>query len=164
MKDLSKFASHIPVLVHIIENSKGNILELGMGVSTLLFHIMCKDRLVFSYENDIKWFKENMVYYSDNHKIFFINNWNEIHDLEIPWSIVFIDHRPAKDRRQQALYYKDKADFIIIHDSEPEIDKFYGYKSIYPRFKYVYHYTKCKPYTTVLSNTKKLDFLSKEDR
>lgn len=152
MKDLSKFASHVPVLVKVVEKSKGNILELGVGISTVILHTMCKDRLIFSYENDPEWFKENKVYESDNHKIFFTNNWNEIHDLEIEWDVVFIDHRPAMDRRNQALYYKDKANFIIIHDSEPEIDRFYGYKKIYPQFKYVYHYTKCKPFTTVLSN------------
>jgi len=41
---------------------------------------------------------------------------------------------------------------LIIHDSEPEINKFYRYDRIWDHYRYRYDYKKFKPYTTVLSN------------
>lgn len=153
MKD-DLYASHLPVLVKMIERTKGPILELGMGFSTTLFHLMCKQkkRIVVSYENDLEWYKKFEGYDCDFHSIRFIEDWDALPEDFKYWGLVFIDQRPARRRRTDALKYKDIANFIILHDTEPEQDKFFGYKKIYPEFKYVYQYTEARPHTAVLSN------------
>lgn len=152
------YASHLPILAKIVEKTNGPILELGMGFSTTLLHTMCKQtkRMVVSYENDRNWYEKFVGYNCDFHHIKYIEDWDSIPSDYIDWSIVFIDHRPGKRRRTDALRFKDKADYILLHDSEPEQNKFFGYKKIYPEFKYVYQYTKTKPNTAVLSNFRDL--------
>lgn len=153
MKDYSNYATHLPLLIKSIEVTDKPILELGMGISTMIIHMMCKTsgRKIVSIESDPKWFEENLVFTSENHKLI------QTKDLSVlpyeNWGVVLVDHRPAIDRKTQAVRLKDNADIILIHDSEPEIDRFYGYSRIYKHFKYRYDYTKCKPFTTALSNT-----------
>jgi len=148
------YLSYIPILTRIVDLSDGPILELGMGFSTMLLDMMARPtkRLVMSYENDPKWYEKNLKFGSDFHKIFLVDSWEKINVESVHWSVAFIDHRPALRRRVEAKRIKDNADFIILHDSEPEINKFYRYTDIYPLFKYRFDYMKCKPFTTVLSN------------
>ncbi len=157
------YASHIPILTRIVDISDPElpILEFGVGYSTMILDMMCKlsGRQIFSYENDRDWHKINLKYHNGNHKVWFTNNWDTIDIDHTHWGLVLIDHRPAVNRRVQALRLKDNADYILLHDSEPEIDRFYRYSGIYKHFKYKYDYTRCKPYTTVLSNNKDLSNL-----
>lgn len=151
--------SHLPILARICQISKGNVLELGVGYnSTPLLHWMCADlkynhSYLFSYETDKKWLELFSEYDTNNHVIDHVENWDEIMLEEMKWGLAFIDCRPAKERRNLALRLKDCTDYIILHDSEPEIDRFYRYSSIYKHFKYRYDYTSVgKPFTVVLSN------------
>lgn len=155
MKLDHKYATHIPTLLRLVEATKGPILELGMGIfSTCLLDMMCTlpKRKLVSYDNDRNWFLENEKWVSEFHEVRFLMNWDKADVDNTHWSIVLIDHRPAVRRRVDAVRLKDKADFILLHDSEPEIDRFYRYSGIYKHFKYVYHYTKCLPNTTIVSN------------
>ena len=143
--------SHIPILVKIMSLTDGSVLELGAGFfSTPLFYWLCKaeGREFVSYENDKKWCEEigEMTTY--------IEDWDKANILSTHWSVMLIDHRPAHRRRIDARRLKDNADFIIMHDSDMERDRVYGYTEIYPLFKYKYDFTKVKPHTTVLSNFK----------
>ena len=155
MRDLTNYATHLPLLIKSIEATDGPILELGLGFSTMIIHMMCKTtgREIYSFENDLKWLEENKIYASENHKMFKVYNWDEIDIDETKWGVVLIDHRPAIDRKRQAVRLQHNADIILLHDSEPEIDRFYGYSRIYKHFPYRYDYTACKPYTTALSKT-----------
>jgi hypothetical protein len=139
--------------------TSGPILELGMGFSTMLLDMMCRltERPLVSYESDSKWYKKNLKYASNFHTILLADDWDKIDIDNTHWSVAFIDHRPALRRKIEAKRLKDIADYVILHDSEPEKGKFYRYTDIYPLFKYRYDYTNCKPYTTILSNFKKLD-------
>ena len=154
----ARYMSHIPILTRVVDLTTGPILELGMGFSTTILDMMCSNtrRPIVSYENDPIWYEKYRAYSSDFHKIILVDNWDKIDIDEHHWSIAFIDHRPDFRRRIDAERLKDKADFIILHDSEPESNRFYKYTDIYPLFKYRYDYTRCKPYTTVLSNFKDL--------
>jgi sensor histidine kinase YesM len=149
------------MLIKCVERSTGPILELGMGYSTMILHNLCEldKRKVYSYENDPKWYVENLIYRADYHHQILVTDWDEIDIEDKYWSVVLIDHRPAKRRRVDALRVKDWADYVILHDSEPEIDRFYGYKRIYQHFKNIHHDTRQRPYTTVLSNFKDLSTL-----
>ena len=82
----------------------------------------------------------------------YAGDWDSLPVFEMRWSIVLIDHRPALRRHVDALKFANIADYVVMHDSEPEIDRFYKYSRIYNKFKYVYQYTKIKPNTAILSN------------
>lgn len=156
----SLYGSHMPILARIVDLTDGAILEIGMGIySTPLLDLMCaeKKRTLVSFDNDAEWFKENEKWESDYHKVIFVPNedWDDrVTKLmdENYWDVVFIDHKPAKRRIKEVVRLKDKAKFILIHDSEPESDRFFKYSWIYKHFKYVYQYTNCRPNTAILSN------------
>ena len=54
MKDYSNYATHLPLLIKSIEATDKPILELGMGISTMIIHMMCKTsgRKIVDYPND----------------------------------------------------------------------------------------------------------------
>jgi hypothetical protein len=145
--DLS--GSHLPVLARLILSTSGAVMELGAGFnSTPFLYWMCKadGRLFRSYENDKAWC-EKLTNFT-----LFIDDWDKL-DLEnIFWSVVLIDHRPAIRRHKDAIRFKTQALFVVLHDSEPEIDRFYAYRRVYPHFQYRYDFKRLIPNTTVLSN------------
>jgi hypothetical protein len=167
-KDLNgQWGTHLPVLARVLDITEGSpVLELGTGVwSTMLFHIMCAEtkRPAFSYDNDPKWHESNLKWQNDYHNIILVEdfvdeegNWHsgfEKAPLEnTHWGVVLVDHKPASRRKEDIKRLAKHADFILIHDSEPESDKFFKYSWIYKHFKYRFDYTKCRPHTTVLSN------------
>ena len=152
--------SHLPILIKVLQLSYGPVLEIGMGLnSTPVLHWLCKEagRELLSLENDPKWLEPNKAFEEGLHRVEFVSDWDKapifLPDEDRRWSVVLIDHRPALRRRIEALRLKDRADYIILHDSEPEIDRFYRYSGIYKHFKYQYDFTIVgKPHTTVLSN------------
>ena len=73
------------------------------------------------------------------------------------WSVILIDHRD-EERADTAIALKDTAQFIVLHDANPEHEKYYGYDRVYPHFKYRHDWTFSKSFTAVVSN---LDDLSR---
>jgi hypothetical protein len=149
MKRIVRYGTHIPVLIKVMEITSGPVLELGCGFSsTPLLYWLCQDqgRKFVSYDNNQKWVE------TVDYPIQFVENWDKADIDNVHWSVAFLDHRPAVRRIVDAVRLKDKTDFIILHDSEPELDKFYLYRKVYPLFKYRFDYTKFLPQTTVLSN------------
>jgi hypothetical protein len=160
----------MPILARVMDVSAGPVLELGMGIySTPLLDIMCHEtkRKLVSYDSDPKWYDQNKEWKSEYHTVNFIPNddWDwcylDHRYINTHWSVVFTDEKPAKNRIKSIKHFANKANFIVIHDSEPESDRFFKYSWIYPMFKYRYDYTKCRPNTTVLSNFVDLSFLEK---
>lgn len=161
-------ASHLPILSRVLQVTKGPVLELGAGYfSTPFMYWVCKEqkRKFVSYENDLRWCKK--LYQWDKERetkdglasLRYVKNWDDADIDNIHWSVVFIDHRPALRRKDDARRLKDNADYILMHDSEPEINKFYKYNWVYDDFKYKYDYTMVKPHTVILSNFKKLKWI-----
>lgn len=149
MKRIQRYGTHIPVLIKIMEKTHGPVLELGSGFSSTPFlYWLCQDqnRLFVSFDNDKDWIQKV------GYPIECITDWDKTKIDDTHWSVVLMDHRPAERRIIDIERLKDKADFIILHDSEPELDKFYLYRRVYPLFKYRFDYTKFLPHTTVLSN------------
>lgn len=146
--------THMPILIRAVLVSSGPVLELGAGInSTPLLHWLCAEnrRPLVTYESDSEYFGFARKFLSRTHKIIHIDDWNKI-DTASHWSVVLVDQNTNRDKT--AILLKDSADYIILHDSEQE--KLYGYDNVYPHFKYIYHWTFCKPYTTVVSNFKNL--------
>ena len=152
-------ASHITLLSRVVDLSQGDILEIGTGYfSTLFLHWMAHiyKRNVCSYENDPKWYARSLRATSKYHKIIFVNNWDEL-PVDRHWGIVFIDHKPGERRSVDIKRFANSADYIVIHDTEPEHEKEYQLSKIWHLFKYRYDYKKIVPWTTVVSNSKELD-------
>ncbi len=53
-----------------------------------------------------------------------------------------------------SIRLKNSADYIILHDTEPDCEKEYGYDKVWEHFKYRKDWKLCRAWTTVVSNTK----------
>lgn len=147
--------SHLPVLIKALQHTRGAVLEMGIGYSsTPLLHWMCtaNKQNLMSLETDLDWLSQFKEYENDYHILAHVKDWQIVGFNMNEWGLVLIDHRPAKERANSAIRLKDKAKIILLHDSEPEIDRFYRYGRAYKHFKFVYQYTKVKPHTAILSN------------
>lgn len=142
------------MLMKAVNLSDGPILELGSGLfSTPLLHWMCHEsrRPIVTYESVEDYYRFAKQFKSKNHKVRFTEDYADI-DLGDHWGVVLIDH--TEDRRNvDALRLKDKADYIVMHDTEYDG---YGYDKVFDQFRYVHHWTGCKPWTSVVSNFKDL--------
>lgn len=151
-------ASHLPILAKVMDISTGPVLEMGMGYySTPFLYWKCKEqgRKLLSLEGDLIWMKklEMPDFEGEGFNAVHVKDWDEADIDNTHWGVVLIDHRPAVRRRVDAKRLANNADFVLMHDSEPEIDRFYRYGDAYKHFKYRYDYKSVgKPNTTVLSN------------
>lgn len=161
--DVVLCATHIVPLIKCFDLSEGDVLELGTGFySTTLLDWMCEmyGRKLFSYDTDETWAKMNREKYEKpTHHIEHVKDLDNLDITDRHWGLVLIDHSPSARRRTDILRLKDHADYIVIHDSQPKLDWKFKYSQIYPEFKYIYHYDKISPFTTVVSNFKNLDNL-----
>ncbi len=147
--------SHIPLLIKALYRTTGPVLELGMGWnSTPILHWMCADmgRKLVSVEGNKEWADKFNDYRSDSHEIRVVDNWDYAIDDDRTWGLVLVDHRPDFRRRIEASKLVDRAGIILLHDSEPGMDKHYKYSTLYPKFKYVYKFTGLFPHTAAVSN------------
>ena len=155
MKRIARMATHVPVLVRAFDLSEGDVLEVGTGYfSTTILDWLCaiSGRKLVSYETDPKWFERAKRLQSDYHDIIFVENWDKIPLDKKHWGLAFIDHSPHLRRAIEIERLKDKAEYIVAHDTEPRSEKGYDYPRIYPLFKYRFDYKKAEPWTSVLSN------------
>ena len=149
---VKNWTTHFIMLIQVLEMSEGSVLEVGGGIfSTPLLHWLCKmqNRKLVTYENDPEYYKVCRGFQSSGHKVRFIENWDDM-DFKTHWGMVFIDHHPDERRVVDILNFKDKADYIVIHDTEKETK--YGFPKAWGQFKYRYTWKKSKPWTTVVSN------------
>ena len=158
---INRYGTHLKLLLKAVEATKGDVLELGIGASsTPALHRLCayQGRRLDSYDTDAHYVDQySRQYQSELHTYVWVNDWDKA-KIDRPWSVVLIDHKPAIRRRVDAVRLKDWAEYIVIHDTEPEIDRFYRFASIFPRFKYVFHDGQI-PRTSVVSNKHELDWL-----
>lgn len=153
------WTTHMPMLIKVLAESKGPVCEVGGGpFSTPLLHWICKmqNRKLVTYENEPEFYKMCRGFQSRLHSIRFLDDWDKM-DFNTHWGVVFIDHHPPERRVIDVLNFKDKADFIIMHDTEKENK--YGLQRAFPEFKYFHTWKDCKPWTSVFSNFKDLTFL-----
>lgn len=144
-------AGGLPVIMRALwetRDTKGPILELGVGYNTTLFlREACRDRKVVSVESAPHWFERFRELESPTHKFKLINNWAEYDTQCDHWDIIYIDHAGQGARGRSLAKLANKARIIICHDTE---DPSYGYN--FSRFKYRDDYVMYRPHTTVVSN------------
>jgi hypothetical protein len=151
-----EWTTHIGMLIKYVQLCKGDVLELGAGVySTPMLHWLCKleGKKLVTYDNSNEFFRFASMFKSSNHKVIKIedNNWDIVKPDRI-WGVVFIDHHPQERRGQEAVNFCNNAEYVILHDSDPEYGNKHGYEAAYPLYKYRYDWKECSPHTTILSN------------
>lgn len=155
-------STHNPMLIKTILISDGPVLEVGAGLySTPLMHWLCKvlHRKLVTYENDPGFYQFAKKFVSIDHRVKFIESWDKM-DFSTHWGVVLIDHSPEERRVVDLINFKDKADYIVVHDTEAEEE--YNWEKAWPHFKYRYTWKDCRPWTTVVSNFKDLSVLGKD--
>ena len=91
------------------------------------------------------------------HDVIFVedSDWDKIDVLSTHWSVVLVDHNPGPRRREEMRRVANNADYVVVHDTDPQNDWHYKYAEYFPLFKYRCD-TLIYPRTTVLSNFKDL--------
>jgi hypothetical protein len=119
------YATHQKFLKWYINKTKGDIIEFGTGHGStgfILDIIKNTNRKLISLENNKVWFDQMQNLYppKDNHEYIFVEDWQEtINSLDKnSYSIVFIDQSPWIARKWTLDYFKDTADYIILHDAD----------------------------------------------
>lgn len=158
--------SHIPVINTLMLHVDKPVLELGIGWnSTPIFHWLCQEKKLplLSFESDQEWLERFKCFESETHHLFFHDFMSDI-EVDFDIGLVFIDHRPARKRRHNAKYFKDKADFVVLHDSELANNPAYKYTPVYDEFKYKHEYKIVgEPHTMILSNRINLEEVFNEN-
>ncbi len=156
------WGTHLVPLIECLENSRGPVLELGLGISsTPVLHALCEDsdRFLLSLDNDPVFVEMFKKYRSSRHKVELVGDW-DLYDLDHNiWAVALIDHKPDARRIKEIIRIADLTTYVIIHDSEPDKNDLYHYDEIYPLFKYKFDYRKTPVHTTVLSNFHDPNFL-----
>lgn len=160
----TSWGSYMPVLMAALAQTTGPVLEIGVGHwSTPTLHHYCRaaGRDLASIEGDPQWCEQFKKYESAIHSVWASPDYQLAAAIvdrdgeDMRFGVVFIDNSPGSRRAQDALRYKDSADFIIVHDwSAEEISK--PFEPILNQWKYRTLYTAYTPYTMVLSNTREL--------
>lgn len=157
MKVSLNYGTHLPCLIKAVEKTNGDILELGTGIfSTPYLHYISilNNRKLVSVENYKEWADFLFKYNYDkhpNHDILVVDNYSDA-QIDKEWDIVLIDQTPDSSRTEEAIRLKDKAKYIILHDTNPSNDKVTHYSRIYPLFKYKSVWTGDSNSATVVSN------------
>lgn len=158
------YGTHMGPLITAVMNTSGPVFEMGCGdFSTILLDAICKaqGRYLLSTDTSKEWLSLFLDLKSDIHDFVYVpvyeddwqknpkpEKWDEIGNQE--WSVVFIDHRPGERRRVDIERFADKAEIIVVHDTE---EKGYQYEHVLNKFKYRYDYQRYNVYTTLVSNT-----------
>ena len=153
-RSMIRMATHVPLLVQVFEISEGDVLEMGTGYfSTLILRWLCEmhDRTLYSFESNKGWYDRAMKKPKPFQKLTYVENWDDA-DIEREWGMAFIDHGPNHRRQHEIKRLANYAEYIVIHDTEPESEKSYHYSNIWDLFRSRYDYKKCLPWTSVVSN------------
>ena len=148
------YGSHVIPLMAALWATNGAILELGSGwFSTPMIHRVAtiQDRSVLTAEASEDWLKYFRFLSSDKHALYHVNNgedrilsggvqevehWEGIGDQHDVWSLIFVDHEPAEQRKKDLQRLRNRTHLFIIHDSEPNGEIYYHFNEVLTSFKY----------------------------
>lgn len=157
--------SYYPLLYKALEATKGEIIEMGTGHgSTPLLHEYATryKRFLESYETEKTWLSEFETLENQYHSFTLVCRecWDSCSNMHPNPSVVFIDHAPGERRKEDILKFKDSAEIIVIHDTEPTGAGDYQVRQHFGKFKYVVEVMSNAPnpheagaWATALSNT-----------
>lgn len=157
ISNLSYWNSHVILLWEALENTSGDVIELGVGGgSTERLHEYCKSkgRKLFSYESSLEYYQEFEKFRTDQHEITYVgNNWEpmiERHREQI--GVLFSDEAPGEMRKYNISMFAQTAQIIVAHDTEKGSDHGYKFSLLRPLFKYSINHEFQGAGTTAFSN------------
>lgn len=139
LKDIeTNYETHRPLLWLGLNLSGGIVTEMGAGEgSTPYLRKYCQsaNRLLYSFDSNREWASKMDVMYEPR--------WNmDGAAWQRPCGLLFIDHAPGEHRKDALWFMKDRADIIVIHDTELNGGGAYGFEPVLPMFKYVIHFNR----------------------
>lgn len=167
IEQMNAFATHVPLLSAAICSTAGNILELGMGhYSTPMIHYISSmtQRQAFSVDADEHWcnFFEFELSNSKYHNFYCtkgepISEWIKLLPPIPQYDVAFIDHAPEPDRVICVELLRNRATYIVVHDTDPDICSggIYNWGNIFETFKY-HHTVNYGNNTTIVSETREI--------
>jgi len=173
--ETNAWATHQPILIWALENSTGDVLELGAGEnSTLLIEKIVENtqRKILTVEDDSSWLQKYLHMKSENHDFKAIDpsieEWTKLIDAcsEQKWGVVFVDQAQIEKVWRYARPYSVKklvhcAEYVVAHDADlfPEM-KGEGYfcAEWIPKFQPMPY--RRGPSTWIFSSKNKLDEIS----
>ena len=143
------YGSHLQVLLTCVKNTKGAVLELGVGdFSTPALHEACSGRLLLSADTDSGWLFRFENLRGGVHQFHAVNRWADPWFFYLQdWDVAFIDSDTPNTRVIAIEKLADRAKFIVVHDTDNS-----GYEDALAKFKYRYDNKSVRPFTTVVSN------------
>lgn len=138
---IENWDNYKPFLWSALQATNGNVIEMGVGKgSTKILHEFCKfnNRMLWSYEYDFEWFKKFKHLKTDWHDVIYVDgDWDQVDRQHNNVTVLFIDHSPGERRKVDIKIFANKADIIVIHDTESSMDYGYGMREEINKFKYI---------------------------
>ena len=149
---MSQWATHQRLLVKAVLNTGGAIVELGCGwYSTPILHEIAKSqrRPLYTFDTSREWLDQfthlSMKY--ANHHLYEVATWSMLEARVC--GVVFIDMAPGAEREYAADAFREKADVLVLHDTENQVE--YGWPRVLPTFPYQYTDKTQPTWTTLVS-------------
>jgi hypothetical protein len=131
-------STHLPALLDALARTTGPVLELGMGhVSTPILAAICEQmgRPLLSIESNPEWMAKFVRMASPHHKIVQAEDLSACPEfLEWQGSVALVDHYPSINRGRDAAALKGRCEIVVMHDTEPSEESYYGWNVAYAAF------------------------------
>lgn len=120
-----EWGSFLPALVAAVADSKGAVLEIGIGhFSTPILHSLCTalGRKLVSVEDNKEWVSP-LAHYQNSKHIFHVGDYDTILPKlsESNWGVVLIDNSPGGWRRLKDFnMFIDRSEYVLVHDYHRE--------------------------------------------
>lgn len=150
LKNITNWNNHRPLLWWALQHTKPSslpVLEMGCGDgSTPYLKQYCKRsrKRLISYDYDKEWAAK----FGATH----VTDWDSIQHEQ--YSVVLIDHSPGERRHIDVEMLADKAEYIVIHDSEPSADHGYQLSKVWHLFPYRRDLITDGAWATIVSKTR----------
>lgn len=128
--------NHKPLLLLGLELTQGLVIEFGSGDgSTPFLRRYCRrnDRPFETWESNKAWAEKMGSNYT--------SSW-ELQSVYRECGLFFCDHSPGEHRKDAVSKFADKADIIVVHDTEQGGAGDYGFEPVLAKFKYRLNYNK----------------------
>tara|TARA_R110000824_G_scaffold218435_4_gene405093 strand:+ start:2716 stop:3306 length:591 start_codon:yes stop_codon:yes gene_type:complete len=119
------YATHQPVLEEILKLNDKPILELGCGEGStemISYYSKLKSLKSLSIEKDKSWMDKYTHLATDLQTFKHIEDFDEwfefYSNIDVEWGLVFVDQGDWMSREKAVRYYKDDADYIVLHDCD----------------------------------------------
>lgn len=145
---------YYPLLFKALEETKGTILEFGMGhgsTSLLNEYANTTQRDLLSFDFNAEWRDKFDNLLGQYHSSALVTDWSKIYE-KYTGSVIFIDQSPGEERKFTIEAYKNTKGILVIHDTEPTGAGDYKVRPLFPMFKYKVEVQTEGAWATALSN------------